>query len=80
LVKTFRVHDDFHGWVTAQSMKGESYEDVLKRLTGYKQQCLDEWIRRVYVLPLELQRLVIEDVKAALRNRIKVMERINKKL
>jgi len=37
---------------------------------------LDEWIRRLHALPPELQRLVIEDTKTALRNRIKVMERI----
>jgi hypothetical protein len=40
---------------------------------------LDEWIRRLHALPAELQRLIIEDLKTALKNRIKVMERINNK-
>jgi hypothetical protein len=40
---------------------------------------LDEWIRRLHALPVELQKLVVEDAKTALKNRIKVMERINNK-
>ncbi len=41
VVKTFRVSDRFHGWVGAQGCKGESYEEILRRLTGY-----DESVRR----------------------------------
>lgn len=40
---------------------------------------MGEWIRRLHALPVELQELVIEDTKTALKNRIKVMERINSK-
>ena len=40
---------------------------------------MDEWIRRLHALPTELQKLIIEDTKTALKNRIKVMERINNK-
>jgi len=40
---------------------------------------LDEWIRRLHALPIELQKLIMEDMKTALKNRIKVMERINDK-
>lgn len=35
LVKTFRVSDEFHGWVGERGHKGESYEAILKRLIGY---------------------------------------------
>jgi len=38
---------------------------------------VDKWIGRLHVLPVELQKLIIEDVKTALKNRIIVMERIN---
>lgn len=38
---------------------------------------MDAWIRRLHELPTELQRLIIEDVKTAFKNRIKVMERIS---
>ena len=37
---------------------------------------MDKWIRRLHALPIELQKLIIEDVKTALKNRIMVMERI----
>jgi hypothetical protein len=40
---------------------------------------LDEWIKRLHALPVELQKLIIEDTKTSLKNRIKVMERINNK-
>jgi len=40
---------------------------------------LDEWARRLHALPIELQKLITEDAKTALQNRIKVMERINNK-
>jgi hypothetical protein len=40
---------------------------------------LDEWTRRLHALPTELQTLISEDMKTALKNRIKVMERINNK-
>ena len=38
---------------------------------------MDAWIRRLHALPIELQKLIIEDMKTALKNRIMVMERIN---
>ena len=38
---------------------------------------MDKWIRRLHALPVELQKLIIEDVKTALKKRITVMERIN---
>ena len=38
---------------------------------------MDAWIKRLHALPLELQKLIVEDMKTALKNRIKVMERIN---
>ena len=38
---------------------------------------MNAWIRRLHALPLELQKLIIEDMKTALKNRVKVMERIN---
>ena len=40
---------------------------------------MDEWIRRLHALPIEPQKLIVEDMKTALQNRIKVMERINNK-
>ncbi|MGD9130736.1 MAG: hypothetical protein PVH73_04085 [Candidatus Bathyarchaeota archaeon] len=40
---------------------------------------MDEWIRRLHALPTELRKLIREDMKTALQNRIKVMERINNK-
>ena len=40
---------------------------------------MDEWIRRLHALPSDLQKLIIEDMKTSLKNRIKVMERINNK-
>ena len=40
---------------------------------------MDEWIRRLHALPVELQKLIVDDAKTALKNRIKVMERINNK-
>jgi len=38
---------------------------------------MDSWIKRLHALPLEFQELIVEDLKTALENRIKVMERIN---
>ena len=38
---------------------------------------MDNWIGRLHALPVELQKLIIEDMKTALKNRIMVMERIN---
>lgn len=40
---------------------------------------MDEWIKRLHALPIEPQKLIIEDTKTVLKNRIKVMERINNK-
>jgi len=40
---------------------------------------LGEWIRRLHALPADLQMLILEDMKTALKNRIKVMERIYNK-
>jgi len=38
---------------------------------------VNAWIRRLHALPIELQKIIIEDMKTALKNRIMVMERIN---
>ena len=38
---------------------------------------MDSWIKRLHALPLEFRKLIVEDLKTALKNRIKVMERIN---
>ena len=38
---------------------------------------MDEWIRRLHALPIEQQKIIIEDMKTALKSRIKVMEKIN---
>ena len=39
---------------------------------------MNEWIRRLHALPVEHQKLIVEDLKTALKNRVKVMERINR--
>jgi len=38
---------------------------------------VDAWIKRLHALPVELQKLIVEDMKTSFKNRIKVMERIN---
>jgi len=33
---TVRITIDFHNWIFDQGKKGETYSDVLERLSGYK--------------------------------------------
>jgi len=33
---TIRISKDFHTWIFGKGKKGESYDDVLQRISGYK--------------------------------------------
>jgi len=33
---TVRISKDFHTWIFDKGKKGESYDDVLQRISGYK--------------------------------------------